>query len=171
MEITTRSKEVLVSHDNAHFSVIACLSQKYRAKISSEDKPKARGSQMLHTFLIAIRLLQQLQPRASSHLLLVPAGMEGWFPGDTPYPQAGPGAGLLLLSRFVEERPGAQTQSSCLSLWAAELEVSSQVWLVPGGEEISTALCLPVCRTSWEPPRWSQPLPTRQAWDPPSSSP
>lgn len=171
MEIATGYKELLVSHDGARFNVIVCFSQKYRGKISSEHKLKARGSQLLHTFLIAVRLLQQRQPRASSCLLLVPAGTESWFPGDTPYPQAGPGAGLLLPSRFAEERPGAQTPSSCLSLRAAELEAGSQAWRVPGVEEISTALCLPVCRTSWERPCWSQPLPTRQAWDPPSSSP
>lgn len=116
------------------------------------NKLKTRGSQLLHTFLIAVQLLQQRQQRDSSCLLLASAGTESWFPGDTPYPQAGPGASLLLPSRFVEERAGAQTLSSCLSLWAAELGASSQAWLVPGVKEISTALCLLVCWTSWEPP-------------------
>lgn len=87
MATTTRSEEVVVSHDSAHFNMIVCLSQKYRAKISSKDKLKARGSQLLYTFLIAMWLLQQRQPRASSCLLLVPAGTESWFPGDTPFPQ------------------------------------------------------------------------------------
>lgn len=169
MGTATRSEEVLVSHDSAHSSVNVCLSQKYRAKTPSEDKLKARGSQLLYTFLIAVWLVQR-QPRASSCLLLVPAGTQSWFPGDIPHPQAGPGAGLLLPSplwkKDQEPKPRAPV---CLPV--AELEASSQAWLVPGGREISPALCLPVCRTRWEPPGWSQPLPAGQAQEPPSSSP
>lgn len=170
MGTTTRSEEVLVPYNSAHFNVTVCLSQKYRAKIPSEDKLKARGSQLLYMFLIAVRLVQQRQPRAGSCLLLVPAGTESWFPGDVPHPQAGPGAGLLLPSplwkKDQEPKPRAPV---CLPV--AKLEASSQAWLVPGGREISPALCLPVCRTSWEPPGWSQPLPAGQAWEPPSSLP
>lgn len=135
--MATRSEEALVSHDSTHFNVIVCLSQKYRPKIPSEDK--LRGSQLLYSFLIAVRLLQQRQPRASSCLLPSSCGHGELVPRRRSLP-----TGLLLSSRFVEERPGAQTQAPvCLCEQRSWEPVPKHGWCL--GLRKSAQLCACLC--------------------------